>query len=128
VFFKQLPKKNTTGRSDLVSSPTSARYLAEITTQIISMGREKNFEWLSERKGIYHLAGTGFASRFEWAQEIRDILKLNVKIFPATHSDFPLGADRPMYSVLDSSKFFETFCLQSVSWKKMLKATLDGLS
>ena len=111
-------------RSDLVSSPTSARYLAEITTQIVCMGKDRSFEWLSERKGVYHLAGTGAASRFEWAREIRDILKLNLEILPSTYSDYPLGANRPMYSALDSSSFFDTFRLPSLSWEKMLKDTL----
>jgi len=115
-------------RADLVSSPTSAQYLAKITAQIISMGGKKNLDWLCERKGIYHLAGTGFASRFEWAQEIRDILKLNVKILPATRSDFPIATDRPMYSALDSSKFLDTYRLRLVAWKKMLKSVLDGFS
>jgi len=111
-------------RSDLVSSPTSARYLAEITTQIVSMGKDRSFGWLSERKGIYHLAGTGAASRFDWAREIRDILKLNVELLPSTYSDYPLGANRPMYSALDSSSFFDTFHLPLRSWQKMIKDTL----
>jgi dTDP-4-dehydrorhamnose reductase len=114
-------------RSDLVSSPTSARYLAEMTTQIISMAGDKYYEWLSERKGLYHLAGDGMASRYEWAQEVRDTLKFNVEILPATHMDYFAGADRPMYSALNSSKFYDTFRLQSVSWKKMLKIILDEL-
>ena len=112
-------------RTDLISSPTSARYLAEVTTQIISMGRDKPFEWLSERKGIYHLAGTGFASRFEWAQEIRDILKLNLEILPSSRSDYITSVNRPMFSALDSSLFFETFRLHTVPWKNMLRTTLD---
>lgn len=115
-------------RSDLVSSPTSAKYLAEMTTQIISMGGDKYYAWLSERKGIYHLAGNGIASRYEWAQEIRDILKLKVEILPVTHSDYFADAKRPMYSALDSSKFYDTFRLRSISWKKMLKIILDDLS
>jgi len=113
-------------RSDLVSSPTSARYLAKITTEIISMGREKNFEWLSEKKGIYHLAGTGCASRFEWAQAICEILKLDVEILPSTLSGPIPAANRPVYSALDSSNFFDIFRLQSASWKEMLITTLDG--
>lgn len=115
-------------RSDLVSSPTSAKYLAEMTTQIISMGEDKSYEWLSERTGIYHLAGNGIASRYEWAQEIHDVLKLKAKILPSTHTDDFTGAERPTYSALDSSKFYDTFRLQSVSWKKMLKIILDDLS
>ena len=83
---------------------------------------------MEDKKGLYHLAGSGFASRYEWAQEIRDILKLNVEILPATHLDYVAGADRPIYSALDSSKFYDTFRLQSISWKQMLKTTLDELS
>ena len=67
------------------------------------------------------------ASRYEWAQEIRDTLKLNVEILPATQSDYITGANRPIYSALDSSKFYDTFRLRSVSWNKMLKITLDEL-
>lgn len=113
-------------RSDLVSSPTSARYLAEVTTQIVSMGKDSSFEWLSERKGIYHLAGAGVASRFEWAQEIRDILKLNVELLPSTCLDSASSANRPIYSALDSSNFFDIFGLRPVPWEEMLKAILEG--
>ena len=131
-FLTSFLKKTEQGtqiqvRSDLVGSPTSARYLAEMTTQIISMAGDKHYEWLSERKGLYHLAGNGMASRYEWAQEIRDTLKLNVEILPATQSDYITGANRPIYSALDSSKFYDTFRLRSVSWNKMLKITLDEL-
>lgn len=115
-------------RSDLVSSPTSARYLADITTQIISMGNDNLFEWLSERKGIYHLAGAGIISRFEWAKAICDILNLNVEVLPSTRLEHDLGANRPEYSALDSSKFFNIFKLRADPWEKMLKTTLDGLS
>lgn len=89
---------------------------------------DNSFEWLSERKGIYHLAGIGFASRFEWAKEICDTLSLNVEVLPVTRSDYTLGANRPIFSALDSSAFFETFRLPLVPWKKMLRTTLDGFS
>jgi len=47
-------------QSDLV------RMLAEITSQMLAMAGEHSSKWLSERSGIYHLAGWGYASRFEW--------------------------------------------------------------
>lgn len=111
-------------RSDLTSSPTSARYLAEMTTQIISAGGPKPNEWLSERKGLYHLTGTGVASRYEWARAICEILNLKVDIVPAMGTDFTAGADRPLYSALDSTRIFSTFNLRPVSWANMLAAIL----
>lgn len=109
-------------RSDLISSPTSAAYLASITTQIAGLGRGQLFD----KTGLYHLAGAGAASRFEWSQEICDILNLKVMISPVTNSAYHTVADRPIYSALDSSKFYNTFNIKPTSWKKMLKATLEG--
>lgn len=116
-------------RSDLISSPTSANYLAEITTKIILTGKDSALKWLSDRQGIYHLAGTGAASRFEWAQKICNILRLNVEILPSTSWDNTSspGANRPVYSALDSSRFYNIFGFNSVSWETMLEKTLDGL-
>ena len=51
---------------DQVSNPTWARPLAEITAQVLAGGRHL----IDEHTGVYHLAGSGYASRFEWAQEI----------------------------------------------------------
>lgn len=113
--------------TNLTNSPTSARYLAEITALIIAMGGKDCLEWLSERKGLYHLAGAGYASRFEWARTIREILDLKVKIVPTPMPDFPSLAKRPTFSALDTSKFVDVFHVRPPSWKQMLKTTLDEL-
>jgi len=56
--------------SDQVGSPTWARALAEVTAQVLVMGREHPLGWWNERKGIYHLGGRGVVSRFDWARKI----------------------------------------------------------
>jgi dTDP-4-dehydrorhamnose reductase len=115
-------------RIDLVSSPTSAWFLAENTAKIITSGKKAYSDFLKEKAGIYHLAGRGSASRYEWAQAIQNLLKLDVDLLPASSLDFPSGTSRPVFSALDSSKFVETFQVQLVPWQQQLKNTLTETS
>ena len=64
----QWARQNETLRivDDQISNPTWARMLAEAASQILARGSD----YLSERKGISHLAGSGYASRLEWARKI----------------------------------------------------------
>jgi dTDP-4-dehydrorhamnose reductase len=106
---------------DQVSSPTWARMLAECTGLVLARG----YEYIEERKGLYHLAGSGYASRLEWAKAI---IKLDPKkheyvlreIQPAQTSDFPTPAVRPLFSALNCGKFEDNFSLQVPDWERML--------
>jgi dTDP-4-dehydrorhamnose reductase len=77
---------------DQVSSPTSARYLATKTIDII-----KNLPY-----GIYHVTNSGYCSRYEWAKFIFDFLKIEVKLEPVKSDEFITPAKRPSFSVLDN--------------------------
>jgi len=128
-FLKQArPGAQIRVRADLVSSPTSARFLAETTAQIITMGKGDRIDYLTARAGIYQLAGDGSASRYAWAREIQNLLKLEVELIPALALDFPSGTARPAFSALDSSKFRDTFHIHLVSWQQLLGETLKELS
>ena len=123
----QWARQNETLRivDDQVSNPTWARMLAEVTAQVLARGRTT----LREHKGLYHLAGSGHASRFEWAQEI---LKLDPKrdeqavkqLLPALTVDFPTPAQRPLFSALDCSKFENTFGLCLPDWRDGLRLAM----
>ena len=56
--------------SDQVSNPTWCRMLAEATAQVLAKAGELRTGWMKERHGLYHLAGSGFTSRFDWAKKI----------------------------------------------------------
>jgi dTDP-4-dehydrorhamnose reductase len=115
-------------RTDLVSSPTSARFLAEIISRVIAMGKSDHLGFLKEHAGMYQLAGAGSASRYEWAEEIVDLLQMATKLIPASALDFPSGPLRPAFSALDCSKFVETFEIQPITWQELLKTTLKEIS
>ncbi len=113
---------------DQVSNPTWARMLAEMTALMLVRGQSM----IRERKGLYHLSGRGYASRFKWAQAI---LRLDARgqeqsvkqLIPAATSDFPTPAQRPLFSALDTALFEETFGLALPNWSDALELAMGGL-
>jgi dTDP-4-dehydrorhamnose reductase len=111
---------------DQIGNPTWARMLAEITSQVLARGEK----YIHERTGLYHLAGNGFASRFEWAQLI---LKLDPQrqeqtvkeILPALTTDFPTPAQRPLFSALDCSHFRRVFNFVLPPWQEALCLAIE---
>jgi dTDP-4-dehydrorhamnose reductase len=117
--------------SDQVSSPTWCRSLAELTAQLLGQSQGQPAGWLRARRGIYHLADAGSASRLEWAREILDLdprkQEQQVTSLEAARSaDFPTPAQRPAFSVLDCSKFTETFNLTPPHWQTSLALAMEA--
>lgn len=125
----QWARKNQTLKivSDQVSNPTWARMLAEITTLLIA----KTGTHPGENSGVYHLAGSGYTSRFAWAQQIvKNDPKQNEQIVQvieaARTQDFPSPAVRPLFSALDSTRFEKTFGLSLPEWKETLQLAMQS--
>lgn len=115
---------------DQVSCPTSARLLAEIIALLLAKAGKKPNDWLSERAGLYHLAGDGACSRYEWAKQIIKLDPGKVsqtvrEILPAKSSEFVTPAMRPLQSILNCDKFERAFGLRLPSWLEGLKLTMD---
>lgn len=117
---------------DQVSGPTWARALAEITAQLLAMAGKNPYRWLLERRGLYHLAGTGYCSRLEWGKAILQLdphpqQQVVEEILPAVTSDFPTPALRPLFSALDCSKFTQVFGLQLPDWYNALRLAMTEI-
>jgi len=115
--------------SDQIANPTWCRMLAEVTAQLLTRGIEQ----ICEHSGLYHLAGSGYASRYDWAKLILELdpkkSEQKVKeILPALTSDFPTPAQRPLFSALDCRHFQDTFGLQLPDWMRALKYAMEGIS
>jgi len=126
-------RRQTTMRvvQDQVSNPTWCRMLAEITSQMLAMAGEHSSKWLSERSGIYHLAGWGYASRFEWAQVIlandpKREEQVIQELHPALTSEFPTPAQRPLFSALNCDRFADTFGLKLPAWQDALRLAMES--
>lgn len=116
--------------ADQVSNPTWSRMLAEATAQLIAQAGRDTQGWLGERSGLYHLAGEGYVSRFDWAREIVALYprkeELTVReILPARTEDFPTPARRPLFSALDCEKFSRVFGLRLPDWRVALRMAME---
>lgn len=115
---------------DQISSPTSARLLAEITALILAQGRDDVLGYLLEKGGLYHCAGSGSCSRYEWAKAILEYdpqkeAQIARQINRAKSGEFPVPAKRPMVSVLDNRKLLDEFGLYQANWQDDLKKTME---
>jgi dTDP-4-dehydrorhamnose reductase len=124
-------RKNETLKivNDQVSNPTWARDLADAIFRLISAYRRNIQDVMKEKRGIYHLAGTGYISRYEWAKQIlandpRPSEQLARSIEPVSSDVFPTPAIRPLFSALDCSKFMQTFGFSLPGWKDSLKKAM----
>ena len=81
---------------------------------------------LKDASGIYHFASSGEASRFEIAQSVLSYMKENNRkavckeIIPVSAAIFTTPAPRPLYSVLDTSKYEREYKTPR-HWKETLK-------
>jgi dTDP-4-dehydrorhamnose reductase len=116
---------------DQISSPTWARMLAEATALALAQGRDDPAGYIREKAGLYHLAGSGACSRYEWAQAILELDPKKSehkvrKLLPAKSSQFPTPAKRPLVSVLDCGKFERTFYYSFPPWKYGLELAINS--
>ena len=92
--------------------------------------REVNFEVPQVRVGgLYHCAGGGSCSRYEWAKAILDLdphkeEQIVKQLLTAKSSDFPVPAVRPMVSVLDNNSLSSRLCVVTPFWLANLSLDL----
>lgn len=113
---------------DQRGNPSSALDLAEGIIRIADMwGRS-----LSTSVGTYHLAGTGTASWFGFAQAIMEGCKIHklpaAEIRPVSSDEWPTRAVRPGNSVLDCSRFTRDFGFSMPEWPQSLAKVVERLA
>lgn len=119
---------------DQVGNPTWARFVAEATASILAESFSSDlslYNWMKERKGIYHLTSSGYANRYEWSCKIwesapnRENLKIK-RIERAKTVDFPTPAVRPAYSALDCALIKRVFSINIPSWEEQLQKCINS--
>ncbi len=111
---------------DQKGAPTSADSIAAATVDIINSATKTGsiYNAVRENAGTYHMTCGGETSWYGFAQAI----KLNLarthdnlaEIIPVTSTEFPVKAQRPMYSVLDNSQLKKTFKVELPHWTHAL--------
>ena len=117
---------------DQFGNPTFCRDLSNGIAAIATILRPDPFGAATAHRGVYHLAGSGVASRSELAKLTverhprRETLK--VRTLSAIPSDaMPLPARRPLRTPLDCSKVQRTFGVALPDWRDALERALASL-
>lgn len=119
--------------SDQTGAPTSARMIADLTTQVIAQAQRERAAGEFE-SGLFHMTAAGQTTWHGFASAIvataRASGKATVKTtaVEAILSDaFPTPARRPSYSMLDNEKFDRRFMLGRLDWREGLALAMDDL-
>ncbi|RYG31339.1 dTDP-4-dehydrorhamnose reductase, partial [bacterium] len=101
---------------DQRGAPTWSRMIAQAATfAAISLDPD-------EPGGLYHLPADGGTTWYGFA---RAILGESADITPISTSEYPTPAPRPLYSVLDGSKFEERFGFTLPDWETQLRMAME---
>lgn len=108
---------------DQTGTPTYAQDLADAIAEII---RHRSFEG---RDGIYHFSNEGVCSWYDFAKSIAEMSgNTECEILPCHSDEFPSPVKRPAYSVLDKTKFKETFGIRIPYWRDSLRRCMDNIT
>jgi dTDP-4-dehydrorhamnose reductase len=115
--------------SDQTGNPTFAGDLACVTALLLYGVRRDPFGALDDARGIYHVAGGGFTTRYELATAViaadpRPQEHRVRQVDPVSTAEYPLPAPRPAYAPLDCTKFQTRFGLALPDWKESLRRAL----
>ncbi|MDE7305402.1 MAG: dTDP-4-dehydrorhamnose reductase [Alistipes sp.] len=107
---------------DQAGTPTYAQDLADALVRIVS---DRKF---AGREGVYHYSNEGVCSWYDFTRMIASIAgHASCDIRPCHSDEFPSKVVRPSYSVLDKTKFKETFGLEVPYWVDSLKTCIANL-
>lgn len=114
--------------SDQIGNPTWCRMLAQATA--LALLQSKDFDGVKQTTGVYHLAGSGYCSRYDWAKSILALdpqkeEQVTTELLPACTTDFPTPAQRPLFSALDCNRFRTTFNFSLPEWPKALSLAMN---
>lgn len=105
---------------DQVGTPTFAGDLADAIGSIISSDQ-------LSKSGVYHFSNEGVCSWFDFAYAICQMSGNSCEISPIHSDEFPSKVTRPHFSVLDKSKFKESFGVKIPYWSQSLEKCIEQL-
>jgi dTDP-4-dehydrorhamnose reductase len=117
--------------TDQIGSPTFCRDLAQAVALILYGCRTNVVEALGDARGIYHLAGGGSVSRYDFT---RAILELDPRrsehrvreLRPIVAAEFTLPAQRPRATPLDTGKARAKWGVMLAPWRDALARALTS--
>lgn len=119
---------------DQVGCPTFCRDLAQATALLLYGCRAEPHTVFHDARGVYHLCGSGSASRAELARATLELARRNqgqalAVVEPVSSADDPRPALRPAYAPLDCGRLRNRFGITLPPWRESLaRALADDVS
>lgn len=104
---------------DQIGSPTFALDLAAAIFGLVN-----SQQWVS---GVYHYTNEGVCSWYDLAYTTINQIHGDTSVLPIRSEEYPSKVARPKYSVLDKTKFKQTFNADIPHWTDGLKRCLKSL-
>jgi dTDP-4-dehydrorhamnose reductase len=117
--------------SDQTGCPTWARNLASVSVQVL--GRLEKYKTDAKNDGLYHYCDNTISSWYDFAVSIfttasgLGLLDEIPRMLPLKSSQYPQIAQRPGFSVLDTTAIGDTFGVESVGFYESLAACLQEI-
>lgn len=111
--------------ADQVGTPTPAALIADVTAHVLQR---------PPRTGTWHLTPTGETSWHGFAEAIfagaveRGLLARAPEVVAISTADYPTPAERPAYSVLDTTALRRDFEIALPDWREGLERVLDEVA
>jgi dTDP-4-dehydrorhamnose reductase len=102
---------------DQISAPTCTGDIASLTMFALNKGL----------RGVYHLANSGYASRYEVARFFIERLGLDNLVLPVGSDYFPSPAKRPYFSAMSSLKLSKELNVQIPEWKVGIESYVEAM-
>jgi len=104
---------------DQIGTPTYARDLAVAIMTAINKGIVP---------GVYHFSNEGVISWYDFTKAIHRIAGITTcHVRPLHTAEYPTPANRPHYSVLDKTKFKQTYGIEIPYWEESCEACIRKL-
>ena len=121
-------KKSPRVVNDQIISPNYSVWIAQAVNHAIqNVISHQRIEW-----GIYHLSGRGETHWYELArlifENVSKIEKAELPVpIPVSSLEFGAKAQRPAYSVLNSTKFEQVFQYSIPSWEEQFRLCMEDM-
>ncbi|MGV8944469.1 dTDP-4-dehydrorhamnose reductase [Thermomonas sp.] len=112
--------------ADQFGAPTPAAWIADATSALLRHGVAESGTWNLTTQG--QTSWHGFASSIMDDAHALGLLPHKPVVLPITTADYPTPAQRPAYSVLDTTRLQRDFGFVPPDWRDGLKQTLTELA
>lgn len=109
---------------DQMGTPTYAEDLAMAIMQIISNIESEQSKFVP---GVFHYSNEGVCSWYDLAMEICRLINCKAPVLPIETAEYPLPAERPVYSVLNKSRIKEVYGVEVPYWRDSLEKCIKNL-